>query len=71
MEQKWAIIPGDGTARATFITTQDLGRFLGRLMDADAWDKESTIVGNEMRFSDLLDLAGKIRGEKGQDLRCC
>lgn len=63
MEQKWAVIPSDGAARATFITTQDLGRFLGRLMDAPAWDKESAIVGNEMQFNDLLDLAEKIRGE--------
>lgn len=63
MRDKWAVVPGDGTAEATFITTQDLGRFIGRLMDAPAWDHESTIVGNEMRFNDLLLLAEKIRGE--------
>ena len=63
MEQKWAVIAGDGTASATFITTQDLGRFLGRLMDAATWDKESTIVGNEIPFYDLLLHAEEIRGE--------
>ena len=62
MEGKWAVIPGDGTASATFITTQDLGRFIGRLIDAPVWDKESTIVGNEMEFNKLIALAEEIRG---------
>lgn len=63
MEEKWAVVPGDGTASATFITTQDLGRFIGRLMDAPVWDKESTVVGNEIQFNKLVALAEKIRGE--------
>lgn len=62
MEGKWAVVPGDGTASATFITTQDLRRFIGRLMDAPVWDKESTIVGNEMEFKKLIALAEEIRG---------
>lgn len=62
MEGKWAVVPGDGTASATFITTQDLGRFIGRLMDAPVWDKESTIVGNETEFNKLIALAEEIRG---------
>ena len=62
MEGKWAVVPGDGTASATFITTQDLGRFIGRLIDAPVWDKESTIVGNEMDFNKLIALAEEIRG---------
>lgn len=62
MEDKWAVIPGDGTAKATFITTQDLGRFVGRLVAASVWDKESNVVGNEICFNDLLALAEKIRG---------
>lgn len=63
MKDKWAVVPGDGTASATFITTQDLGRFIGRLMDAPEWDKESTVVGNEMQFNNLVALAEEIRGE--------
>lgn len=63
MEGKWAIVPGDGTASAAFITTQDLGRFVGKLMDAPVWEKESTIVGNEMQFNKLVALAEEIRGE--------
>jgi hypothetical protein len=63
MEDKWADVPGDGTASATLITTQDLGRFVGRLMDAPAWDKESTVVGNEIQFNKLVALAEVIRGK--------
>ena len=63
MEGKWAVVPGDGTASATFITTQDLGRFVGRLMDAPMWDKESTVVGNEIQFNKLVELAEEIRGK--------
>jgi hypothetical protein len=63
MEERWAVIPGDGTATATFITTQDLGRFVGRLMDVPVWETESTITGNEMTFNDLLALAEEFRGE--------
>lgn len=62
MEGKWAVVPGDGTASATFITTQDLGRFVGRLMNAPVWDRESTVVGNEMQFNKLIALAEEIRG---------
>jgi len=63
MEGKWAVVPGDGNASATFITTQDLGRFVGRLMDAPVWDKESTVIGNEIQFNKLIALAEVIRGE--------
>ena len=63
MKGKWAVVPSNGTASATFITAQDLGRFVGRLMDASVWDKESTIVGNELQFNKLIALAEEIRGE--------
>ncbi|KAI9155679.1 NAD(P)-binding protein [Paramyrothecium foliicola] len=64
MENKWAAIPGDGSAKATFITTQDMSRFVAHLMDAPEWDKESCIVGNEMSFNDLLRSAEEARGCK-------
>ena len=69
MDEKWAVVPGDGTASATFITTQDLGQFIGRLMDAPVWNKESTIIGNEIQFNELVAKAEKIRGQSEED-RC-
>ncbi|VUC23602.1 unnamed protein product [Clonostachys rosea] len=62
MEKKWAAIPGDGSAKADFITSQDLGTFIGRLMDLDHWDKVSSIVSNTMTMSELFELAEKTRG---------
>lgn len=63
MEDKWAAIPGDGSARATYITTQDLGRFFARLMDESKWQQISYVVGNEIEFNDLVTLAERTRGE--------
>lgn len=66
MEKKWAVVPGDGTAVATFITTQDLGRFIGRLMELRQWPKVSSIVGNETSFNDLVAMAEAVRGQYRQ-----
>lgn len=55
-EETWAVVPGDGTAAATFITTQDLGSFFGGLMDLTEWPKASSIVGIETSFNDLIAL---------------
>lgn len=62
MEKRWAVIPGDGSAKADFITSQDLGTFIGRLMDLDHWDRVSSIVSNTMTMSELVELAEKTRG---------
>ncbi|CAI6094927.1 unnamed protein product [Clonostachys chloroleuca] len=51
VEKRWAVIPGDGSAKADFITSQDLGTFIGRLMDLDHWDRVSSTVSNTMTMS--------------------
>ena len=62
MEQCWAAVPGDGTARADFITTQDMTAFLARLMDLDKWPTVSNITGDNMSLNELVQLAEKTRG---------
>ena len=62
MEKKWAVVPGDGSARATFITTQDMARFVARLLDLKKWPLVCSIVGQEMTLNELVALAEKIRG---------
>lgn len=62
VEKRWAVIPGDGSAKADFITSQDLGTFIGRLMDLDHWDRVSSTVSNTMTMSELVELAEKTRG---------
>ncbi|ETS77196.1 hypothetical protein PFICI_11070 [Pestalotiopsis fici W106-1] len=64
LANKWAVIPGDATTMATFITTRDLGRFVSRMMELPTWSKITTIVGNEMTFGDLVKLAEEVRGCK-------
>ncbi|CAG9988028.1 unnamed protein product [Clonostachys byssicola] len=63
MEQKWAVIPGDGSAKATFITTQDMAKFLARMMDLEKWSKVTLIFGETLSFKDLLQLAEEVRGK--------
>ncbi|KAA8650842.1 uncharacterized protein ATNIH1004_003531 [Aspergillus tanneri] len=61
---KWAVIPGDGTSKANFITTQDTAKFVARLMDLSKWPKLSSIVGEALTFVELVEIAEKVRGEK-------
>ncbi|KAH7159547.1 hypothetical protein B0J13DRAFT_109050 [Dactylonectria estremocensis] len=66
MEKKWAAVPGDGSARATFTTTQDMSKFVARLMDVEKWDKITTISNETLTFNQVVALAEKTRGCKFQ-----
>ncbi|KAM0359636.1 hypothetical protein ACHAPY_009708 [Fusarium culmorum] len=63
MESKWAAIPGDGGVQASFVTSQDMSRFVARLMDADEWDQISAIRGVTLSLDELLQMAEKARGK--------
>lgn len=63
MESKWAAIPGDGGVQASFVTSQDMSRFVARLMDADKWDQISAIRGVTLSLDELLQMAEKARGK--------
>lgn len=60
--QKWAVIPGDGEALVSFITTQDLGRFIARLMDLELWPRISCFAGVTASFNEILRIAEDARG---------
>ncbi|KXH35180.1 hypothetical protein CNYM01_10080 [Colletotrichum nymphaeae SA-01] len=62
LEKKWAVIPGDGSARANFITTQDMAKYIARLVGLDKWSKVSSIVAQNHSISEILELAEKTRG---------
>ncbi|UPL00051.1 hypothetical protein LCI18_010985 [Fusarium solani-melongenae] len=64
VEKKWAVIPGDGNVKASFITSQDMSRFVARLMDLEKWNKVSPIFANTLSFSELVEMAEKARGCK-------
>ncbi|KAG8672384.1 hypothetical protein FPOAC1_005651 [Fusarium poae] len=64
MKSKWAAIPGDRSVQASFITSQDMSRFVARLMDIEEWDRISAIRGITLSFDQLLQTAEKARGAK-------
>lgn len=66
VEKKWAVIPGDGNVKASFITSQDMSRFVARLMDLEKWNKVSPIIANTLSFSELVEMAEKARGKPGR-----
>lgn len=63
MEKKWAVIPGDGSAKVNLITTQDMARFVARLMELQHWSPVSSIFGQTMSLEDLLRLAETVTGK--------
>ncbi|EEU41650.1 uncharacterized protein NECHADRAFT_54174 [Fusarium vanettenii 77-13-4] len=64
VEKKWAVIPGDESVKASFITSQDMSRFVARLMDLEKWNKVSPIFANTLSFNELVEMAEKARGCK-------
>ena len=62
VQRKWAVIPGDGEMPVSFITTQDLGRFVARLMDLKEWPRVSCFAGVTASFNEILKLAEAARG---------
>ncbi|KAI8173121.1 hypothetical protein KHU50_004832 [Colletotrichum sp. SAR 10_65] len=64
VEKKWAVIPGDGSAKVNFIASQDMAKFIARLMDLDKWDKISSIIAETRSISEILEISEKARGAK-------
>jgi hypothetical protein len=63
MEKRWAVVPGDGAAKANFITTQDMAQFVARLMDLERWSPITSIVAQTMSFNELVAMAEKVTGK--------
>lgn len=63
VEQKWAVIPGDGSAEAHFITTQDMARFVARLQDLELWSDVTFIAGDKVSLQKLVEIAEEARSK--------
>lgn len=63
MKSKWAVIPADGNIQASFLTSQDMSRFVARLMDLEKWDTISAIRANTLTFNELVSAAETARGK--------
>lgn len=66
---KWAVIPGDGTSKGHFITSQDMARFVACMMDLPRWNKLTAIVGEELTFLQIAEVAERVRGERSHSFR--
>lgn len=62
MEKKWAVIPGGGSARVNYITTQEMARCFAKLMDLDNWEPITSIVADELSLVEVVELAQEVRG---------
>lgn len=70
MEKKWAVVPGDGTARANYITTQDMAKCFARLMDLEAWEPITSVVGDDLSLNEVVALAEEVRGKSFTPVIC-
>ncbi|KAM0350613.1 hypothetical protein ACHAPU_003099 [Fusarium lateritium] len=64
MKSKWAVIPESRSTQASFLTSQDMSRFVARLMDLEKWDKVCAIRANTLSFDELVEAAQNARGSK-------
>lgn len=69
MSKTWAAVPGDGSAEATFITTQDMAKCVARIMDMDEWPKVCCLASETLSFNELVKLAEDARGKKSNSSR--
>ncbi|KAF7585968.1 hypothetical protein BBP40_009759 [Aspergillus hancockii] len=61
-----AAIPGDGNDVLCMTYTYDMAAFMVRLLDEEKWPEFSVIVGDQITYNQLLQLAEQIRGRKFQ-----
>lgn len=59
---KTAALPGSGDIPAIFSHTSDIGRYVAALLDADAWDKVSHVVGDRVTWNQFTRLAESVTG---------
>ncbi|KAF4250708.1 hypothetical protein CNMCM8980_010649 [Aspergillus fumigatiaffinis] len=66
IQHRQAAIPGDGNDVICMTYTYDMTAFLIRLLDVADWPEFSIIVGDEVTYNQLLEMAEEIRGVKFQ-----
>ncbi|PYH91823.1 NAD(P)-binding protein [Aspergillus ellipticus CBS 707.79] len=59
-----AAIPGDGNDTLCMTYTYDMAKLLVRLLELEDWAEFSVVVGDEITYNQLLELAEEARGRK-------
>nr|B1GVX5.1 RecName: Full=Oxidoreductase BOA1; AltName: Full=Botcinic acid biosynthesis cluster A protein 1 [Botrytis cinerea B05.10]CAP58784.1 hypothetical protein [Botrytis cinerea] len=60
---------GSGTVPLVMTHTRDVGRFVVASLSLPKWENRSFIVGDRQSWHDVINIAGKITGEKWPSLR--
>ncbi|KAJ4256886.1 hypothetical protein NW762_008982 [Fusarium torreyae] len=65
MENKRAAVPGNGDAKISVTYSEDLARFIVRLLDEDSkWPKRGLLPGSDISANELIASAEKVTGWK-------
>ncbi|KAH8427113.1 uncharacterized protein LDX57_004830 [Aspergillus melleus] len=59
-----AAIPGDGNDRICMTHSEDMARFIARLLEVDDWPEFSIVVGDEPTYNDTIRLGQEVRGNE-------
>lgn len=63
MEKGIAVIPGSGNEKFTVTYSEDLARFIVRLIDTDEkWPQRGFLSGSDISVNELMEIAERIRG---------
>ncbi|KAJ5156757.1 hypothetical protein N7492_009560 [Penicillium capsulatum] len=63
LSHRVAIIPGDGNNVICMTYTYDMAKYVARLLELDEWPEFSVIVGDQVTYNQLLEMAEEIRGK--------
>lgn len=58
-----AAIPGDGNDVLCMAYTYDMADYVVKLLDLDEWSEFTVIVGDEVTYNEILEMAEEIRGQ--------
>lgn len=59
-----AVIPGDGNDVICMTHTYDMAKYVVNLLDLDEWPEFSVIVGDQVTYNQLLEMAEEICGNE-------
>ena len=60
--QASAAVPGSGEDLVVWTYSKDVGKFVARSLDLEAWPERSIIVGDRMNYRDLIRIVEDVRG---------
>lgn len=61
-DDKQAIIPGNGTAKISFLFSTDAAKYIAALLDLDNWPELSRFKGSTLGPIEMVESAEKITG---------